>query len=298
MSLCPSCLSCRFLRKRFPRGSWLVPCESVTRVPSLQKSLGQHHLRHPGSAAPAVDFLNVAGRSVVEIGPGGGVLTRLLLERGASRVIGCEIDLLWAMELRRRIADPRLILVAGDGCDLRYEKAPASTRIAGNLAYNVATRIVLAVLERAPVGARAAFLVQREVANRLAAAPGDADYGGLSVLASARAIVRRLSVVLPGSFVPSPAVTSAFVGLERAAAPVGEAEWPAFTDFVRTAFSQRRKTLVNNFRPSVGRPVAEAALAALDLPPRVRAESLGLAEFVGLFRAMAPPDLAEPTSCI
>ncbi|MCE2559004.1 MAG: hypothetical protein J4F98_10435, partial [Acidobacteria bacterium] len=66
----------------------------------------------------------------------------------------------------------------------------------------------------------------------------------------------------------------------------------------RTAFSQRRKTLVNNFRPSVGRPVAEAALAALDLPPSVRAESLGLAEFVGLFRAMAPPDLAEPTSCI
>lgn len=259
----------------------------VSRVPPLRKSLGQHHLRHPGSAIRAVDFLDVAGRTVVEIGPGGGVLTRLLLERGASRVIACELDLLWMMELRRRIVDPRLVLVAGDGCDLRYETVPPSTRVAGNLPYNVATRIVLAVLERAPVGARAAFLVQREVADRLAAAPGDSDYGGLSVLVGARATVRRLSVVLPGSFVPPPAVTSAFVGLEREATPVDEAEWSAFSVFVRTAFSQRRKTLVNNLRPTVGRPAAEAALAALGLPRQVRAESLGLPEFVGLFREMA-----------
>ncbi len=258
----------------------------MSRVPPLRKSLGQHHLRHPGSAIPAVDFLDVAGRSVVEIGPGGGVLTRLLLERGASRVIACELDLLWAMELRRRIADPRLVLVTGDGRDLRWETASASTRIAGNLPYNVGTRIVLAVLERAPVGARAAFLVQREVAARLTAAPGDSDYGGLSVLVAARATARRLSVVLPGSFVPPPAVTGVFLGLERAATPVDEAEWSAFAVFVRTAFSRRRKTLVNNFRSTVGRPAAEAALAALGLPPGVRAESLGLPEFVGLFREM------------
>ncbi len=271
-------------------GSRLLPCRPVAGrhrgTPPLQRSLGQHHLRHPGSAAPAVDFLNVAGRSVVEIGPGGGVLTRLLLERGASRVIACELDLLWTMELRRRIADPRLVLVAGDGCDLCYERAPATTRIAGNLPYNVATRIVLAVLERAPVGARAAFLVQREVADRLTAEPGESDYGGLSVVVAARATARRLSVVLPGSFVPPPAVTSAFVGLERVAPPVDETEWSAFAGFVRTAFSQRRKTLLNNFRPTVGRAAAEAALAALDLPRKVRAESLGLSEFVGLFREM------------
>ena len=191
----------------------------VSRVPPLRKSLGQHHLRHPESAIPAVDFLDVAGCSVVEIGAGGGVLTRLLLENGASRVIACELDLLWTFALRRRVTDPRLVLVAGDGCDLRYQTVPASTRIAGNLPYNVATRIVLAVLARAPVGARAAFLVQREVAQRLAAAPGDSDYGGLSVLVGARATVRRLSVVRPGSFVPPPAVTSAFVGLQRRATP-------------------------------------------------------------------------------
>lgn len=264
----------------------LVPCGPVNRVPPLRKALGQHHLRHPGSAIPAIDFLDVAGRSVVEIGAGGGALTRLLLERGARRVIACELDLWWTMELRRRIADPRLVLVAGDGCDLRYETVPASTRIAGNLPYNVSTRIVLAVLERAPVGARAAFLVQREVADRLAAAPGDSDYGSLSVLACARAAVRRLSVVLPGSFVPPPAVTSAFMGLECEAPPVDEAEWPAFVGFVRAAFSYRRKTLVNNFRPTVGRAAAEAALATLGLPRQVRADSLGVRDFAALFREM------------
>ena len=221
---------------------------------------------------------------MIEIGPGGGVLTRLLLERGASRVIACELDLHWIMELRRRIFDPRLALVAGDGCDLRYERAPATTRIAGNLPYNVATRIVAAVLERAPVGARAAFLMQREVADRLTAKPGESAYGGLSVVTAARATARRLSVVKPGSFVPAPAVTSAFVGLERAESPVDEAEWPAFAALVRTAFSQRRKTLLNNLRPSVGRVAAEAVLADLNLPSRVRAESLGVSDFVGLFR--------------
>lgn len=223
---------------------------------------------------------------MIEIGAGGGALTRLLLERGASRVIACELDLLWTLELRRRIADPRLAPVTADGCDLRYEKASASIRIAGNLPYNAATRIVLAVLERAPIGARAAFLVQREVADRLTASAGDSDYGGLSVLVAARASARRLTIVRPGSFVPPPAVTSAFVGLERTAPPVDEAEWSGFAEFVRTAFRQRRKTLVNNFRPSVSRLAAEAALAALDLRPTVRAESLDLSEFVALFRAL------------
>lgn len=237
---------------------------------------------------PAIDFLDVAGRRVIEIGAGGGALTRVLLERGASGVIACELDLLWAMELRRRIVDPRLMPVVADGCDLRYEREPASTRIAGNLPYNVATRIVLAVLERAPVGARAAFLVQREVADRLTASAGESDYGGLSVLVAARASARRLAIVRSGSFVPPPAVTSAFVGLERTAPPVDEAEWSGFAEFVRTAFRQRRKTLVNNFRPSVGRLAAEAALATLDLRPTVRAESLGLSEFVALFHALRP----------
>ncbi len=76
------------------------------------------------------------------------------------------------------------------------------------------------------------------------------------------------------------------MGLERVAPPVDETEWSAFAGFVRTAFSQRRETLLNNFRPTVGRATAEAALAALDLPRNIRAEGLGLPEFVALFREM------------
>ena len=276
-----------------PQCSGLLPCEPVTRGqrdgPRLRRSLGQHHLRNLASAAPAVDFLDLEGRTVIEIGPGGGVLTRLLLDRGASRVIACELDPAWALKLRRRIIDPRLVLVVGDGCDLRYERAPAAARIAGNLPYNVATRIVAAVLERAPTGARAVFLVQREVADRLTAKPGDSAFGSLSVLTAARAAARRLSLVLPGSFVPPPAVTSAFIGLERTVPPIGEGDWPAFAALVRTAFSRRRKTLLNNLRPSVGRVAAEAALATLELPPRVRAERLGVPEFVALFREVGRP---------
>lgn len=268
----------------------LLACGPLTAAPRkgdppLRRSLGQHHLRRAEQATPAVEFLDVSGRTVIEIGPGGGVLTRLLLERGARRVVACELDPSWAFALRRRLRDPRLRLAVGDACDLGYEHAPLPARIAGNLPYNVATRIVSRVLERAPVGSRSAFLVQREVADRLAAAPGDGAYGALTVLTRARAAARRLNVVPPGSFVPPPAVTSAFVGLERIEPGVAESDWADFKALVRTAFGHRRKTLLNNLGPSMGRPAAAAAIAALGLPASVRAEVLGLGEFVGLFPA-------------
>lgn len=268
----------------------LLPCGLVTAPgksdPPLRRSLGQHHLRHGESAAPAVDFLDVSGRTVIEIGPGGGVLTRLLLERGASRILACELDPSWAFALRRRLTDRRVRLAVCDACDLGYERTPVAARIAGNLPYNVATRIVSRVLERAPVGLRAAFLVQREVAERLTAAPGDGAYGALTVLTQARAAARRLAVVMPGSFVPPPAVTSAFVGLKRIESPIAEEEWPDFRALVRTAFSRRRKTLLNNLAAVMDRPAAAAAISDLGLPPKIRAEALGLGRFVELFRVV------------
>lgn len=270
--------------------SGLLPCRPVTAPgkgdPPLRRSLGQHHLRRGESAAPAVDFLDVSGRTVIEIGPGGGVLTRLLLERGASRVIACELDPSWAFALRRRLTDRRIRLAVGDACDLDYGRAPVAARIAGNLPYNVATRIVFGVLERAPVGLRAAFLVQREVADRLTAGPGEGAYGALTVLTQARAAAHRLAVVMPGSFVPPPAVTSAFVGLERIEPPIGEREWADFKALVRTAFSRRRKTLLNNLTTVMDRPVAAAAISDLELPPKIRAEALGLGQFIELFRVV------------
>lgn len=279
---------------RSVRLAGLLPCGPVTAPgkgdPPLRRSLGQHHLRRAESATPAVDFLDVCGRTVIEIGPGGGVLTRFLLERGASRVIACELDPRWAFALRRRLADRRLRLAIGDACDLGYERAPVAARIAGNLPYNVATRIVSRVLERAPIGLRAAFLVQREVADRLTAAPGDGAYGALTVLTRARAAARRLAVVMPGGFVPPPAVTSAFVGLERIEPPIAEEEWADFKALVRTAFSRRRKTLLNNLTAVMDRSAAAAAISDLGLPPKIRAEALGLGQFVELFRSVELPN--------
>lgn len=268
----------------------LLPCGPVTAPgktdPPLRRSLGQHHLRRAESATPAVDFLDVSGRTVIEVGPGGGVLTRLLLERGASRVIACELDPSWAFALRRRLTDRRVRLAIGDACDLGYERAPVAVRIAGNLPYNVATRIVSRVLERGPVGLRSAFLVQREVADRLTAAPGDGAYGALTVLTQARAAASRLAVVMPGSFVPPPAVTSAFVGLERIEPPIAEEEWADFKVLVRTAFSHRRKTLLNNLVAVMDRPAAAEVISLLGLPPKIRAEALALGQFVELFRSV------------
>ena len=118
----------------------------------------------------------------------------------------------------------------------------------------------------------------------MTAAPGDGAYGAMTVLTRARAAARRLAVVMPGSFVPPPAVTSAFVGLERVAPPIEEEEWLDFKALVRTAFTRRRKTLLNNLVAVMERPAAAAAISALGLPPMVRAEALGLDEFVELFR--------------
>jgi 16S rRNA (adenine1518-N6/adenine1519-N6)-dimethyltransferase len=255
----------------------------------LQKRLGQHHLVQPGVCRPLVDFLAPAGERVVEIGPGGGVLTGELLAAGA-RVIGLELDPAWAFELGRRMAAARgLRLVVADALEVPWERLPAPTLVAGNLPYNVGTAILERLLPHHAVVPRAAFLLQKEVAERLVARPGDAAYGALSVLVQARAEARLLGRVRPGSFRPPPKVESAFVGLLLEAPPLPEAEMPAFTALVRLAFGQRRKTLRNSLAGSKGLAGwglggAEAVLAAAGISPRARAEELGLEDFLRLYR--------------
>lgn len=314
--------------------------------PPLQKKLGQHHLVSGALCSPLVAFLRPAGETVVEIGPGGGVLTAELLAAGAARVIGWEIDLAWAAELARRLsgfgapvagapdigaaapspggteaaepspgsaesvepsaptaAAPRLALVVADALDLdwpslarRGTALPATTAssattvlAAGNLPYNVATPILERLLPHHAAVPRAAFLVQKEVGERLVAGPGDADYGSLSVLVAAYAEARLLGRVPKGAFRPPPKVDGAFVGLTLRPPPLPEEEMPAFLATVRAAFLKRRKTLRNSLAAAWGREEAERALAAFlpahGLAPTARAERLGLAELVDLHRA-------------
>jgi 16S rRNA (adenine1518-N6/adenine1519-N6)-dimethyltransferase len=249
-------------------------------APRLDKRLGQHHLRQPHLCAPLVDFLVPAGRTVIEIGPGGGALTGPLLAAGA-RVIAWELDLGWALRLGIASRSPSLAVVAGDALDLPFARLPAGTLVAGNLPYNVATALIDRLLAEGRGVARAGFLVQWEVARRLAAAPGEADYGALSVLTQSRAAVEILGRVPRGAFRPPPKVDGAFVGLvPRAAVPVELCE--PFRAVVLAAFRARRKTLRNSLAVTLGRPAAERLLAAARIAPDRRAEQLLLDQFIAL----------------
>jgi 16S rRNA (adenine1518-N6/adenine1519-N6)-dimethyltransferase len=250
------------------------------RTPPLRKGLGQHHLVSGALCRPLVGFLAPAGERVVEIGPGGGVLTRELLAAGARRIVGFELDPAWAFALRRSLPDSRLALAVGDALDFDWSRLPAL--VAGNLPYNVATAILERLLPHGERIPRAAFLVQKEVAERIVAGPGDPGYGSFSVLVACYARATVLGRVRPGSFRPPPKVESAFVGLDLHAPPLPPAEMPAFLATVRLAFGQRRKTLRNALAAGWGREEAERALAAAGLPSGARAEELGLAEFLAL----------------
>ncbi|HEX2162906.1 MAG TPA: 16S rRNA (adenine(1518)-N(6)/adenine(1519)-N(6))-dimethyltransferase RsmA [Thermoanaerobaculia bacterium] len=260
--------------------------------PPLQKRLGQHHLVSGALCSPLVGFLRPAGERVVEIGPGGGVLTGELLAAGAARVVGWEVDPAWAAELGRRFAgERRLAVVVADALDLDWpalaEEGP--TLAAGNLPYNVATPILERLLPHHAAVPRAAFLVQKEVGEKLVARPGEPEYGSLSVLVAAYAEARLLGTVPRGAFRPPPKVDGAFVGLALRPPPLPAAEMPAFLATVRAAFAKRRKTLRNSLAAAWGRDDAERALAAFlpahGLPPTARAERLGVAELVELHRA-------------
>jgi 16S rRNA (adenine1518-N6/adenine1519-N6)-dimethyltransferase len=257
----------------------------MTRPPPLRKALGQHHLRHSAGCRPVVDFLRPRDRTVVEIGPGGGVLTGELLAAGA-RVLGWELDCAWAIELRRRFESERLRVVAGDALELPWERLPAGTLVAGNLPYAVATPILERWLLRGAALPRAAFLVQDEVAQRLAADPGTRAYGFLTVTTAALAQVKVLARLPPGSFRPAPKVHGAFVGIERRAPAVGLERMESFRSTVAHSFAHRRKTIANSLAMTRSRADAYEALDVARIDPTRRAETLTLAEFVALDTAL------------
>jgi 16S rRNA (adenine1518-N6/adenine1519-N6)-dimethyltransferase len=283
---------------------------AAMRPPRLKKALGQHHLVSGALCRPLIDFLQPGGgQRVVEVGPGGGVLTGELLAAGA-RVLAWEVDLEWAAELRRRLgagtgrggsggrggargsggkggaggAGGALAIVVEDALDLPWGRLLAPTLAAGNLPYNIATALLAALLPHHRRVPRAAFLVQREVAERLLARPGEAAYGSLCVLVAAYARAVPLGRVRRGSFRPPPKVEGAYVGFELRAPPLPEEEMPAFLATVRLAFAQRRKTLRNALAAGWGRERAAAVLAGMGLAEDVRAERLGLEELLALYR--------------
>ena len=258
------------------------------RPPPLKKSLGQHHLTDGALCRPLVQFLAPAAQRVLEIGPGGGVLTAELLAAGA-RVLGWELDLDWAAVLRRRFSGSELSLVVGDALEIdwsRLPSPPSQTLVAGNLPYNVATAILERMLPHGDRIPRAAVLVQKEVADRLVAGPRDEAYGSLSLIVQSYAGAHLLGRVRPGSFRPPPKVDSAFVGFQLHPPPLPAAEMPGFIAMIRLAFGQRRKTLRNALSAGWGKEKTGAVLAAAGFPALARAEELGLEEFLAVWRQM------------
>jgi 16S rRNA (adenine1518-N6/adenine1519-N6)-dimethyltransferase len=253
-----------------------------------QNFLGdEHHLAAIAAAARVGP-----GDTVVELGAGLGHLTRFLAATGA-RVIAVERDRdlvpVLRDELRALPVEVREENAATIDLAAIARESAAPPVVVGNLPYHLSTEILFHVAEARAHLRRVVFLLQREVTERIAAPPGGKDYGILSVLLQLHAVVDVPHLVPAGAFTPPPEVESAVVRLEFREAPLADpGDGALFERIVKGAFAQRRKTLGNAFKAArLAEPEAlAAALAAAGIDPGRRAETLSVAEFAALSRAL------------
>lgn len=256
------------------------------------KALGQNFLldlnltRRIARAAGPLD-----GYEVVEIGPGPGGLTRALLAEGAARVVAIERDRRCLPALAEIAAayPGRLAIVEGDALETDMAALVGRpARIVANLPYNIATPLLVRWLQTEPWPpwfASLTLMFQKEVAERIVAAPGGKAYGRLAVLAQWRTKPRMLFDINRSAFTPPPAVTSTVVELIPRAEPLEPAEPRALERVVAAAFGQRRKMLRSSLKSLVAEPLR--IIEAAGIEPTRRAEELTVAEFCALARAFA-----------
>ena len=264
----------------------------IRQFPRARKRFGQHFLE-PAWVAKLIDAVEIQpGQTFLEIGPGRGALTVPLAAR-ADRVIAVEIDRDLAAILPSRVAGIRV--VRADFLDVDLGELLASedqpVRVVGNLPYNVASPILFKLLDDAEEGRRiqdAILMVQKEVADRLVATPGSADYGALAIQVALMADVSRILSLPRGAFRPPPKVRSAVVRLRFRPAKADVGDRHTFERLVRGLFQKRRKTLLNSLKPvadSVGRSASELIERA-NVDPGCRPETLTLDDMARLSRAM------------
>ncbi len=247
-----------------------------------KKQLGQHFLHERGVIDKIVLAVNPKpGETIVEIGPGQGAITfPLLRKHGALTVVEFDRDLITPlMEASEGIGE--LTIIHKDVLKVDFGKLAGEGRIrlVGNLPYNISTPILFHVLEHSEAIVDMHFMLQKEVVERMASAPGSKVYGRLSVMLQAVCEVVPLFVVGPEAFRPPPKVDSAVVRLlPKPVASIGISDPALFERVVRDAFGQRRKTLRNALQ---GLCDAEA-IAAAGIRPELRAEQVAVAEFIKL----------------
>jgi 16S rRNA (adenine1518-N6/adenine1519-N6)-dimethyltransferase len=255
--------------------------------------LGQNFLIDDSARHAIVDSLgSISERTVIEIGPGHGAITSILAGQ-CRHLIAIEVDRALAAELRFRFRDqPHVEILEADvlEVDLAALIPPGETAdVVGNLPYYITSQILVRLFAAAAHGAlgRAVVMMQREVADRLAAAPGVRDYGLLSATAQMNARVETLFTLSPTAFSPPPDVYSTVLRLEFAPRfrELG-VDAARFEVFLRACFAQKRKTLANNLRAAGYSPTDLHSCWPADIPPLARAESLALEPMASLYRAL------------
>jgi 16S rRNA (adenine1518-N6/adenine1519-N6)-dimethyltransferase len=280
-----------------------VPRTISTRRPTTKPKLGQHFLTSPDVAARIVDALgDVSESTVLEIGPGRGILTSLLAKQ-ARRLIAVELDRVLAAQLRLKFGMSRNVeILEADvlAIDLDslfgpkpglgqpgIEFKPQPVQVVGNLPYYITSDILLRLFEYSKYFESIVIMVQKEVADRIAAEPGGSEYGILSATAQLYARVEKLFTLPPSAFSPPPQVHSTvlLLRIDPQQEKLGVAG-DGFVDFLRTSFAQKRKTLWNNLREQYAEAGLKRALAQANVKPTVRAETLSLQESAAVYRAL------------
>ena len=279
---------------------------SAARVPPRKPKLGQHFLNDSSVAMRTVEALgDLSQNTVLEIGPGSGALTSLLARR-ARRLIAIETDRVLAAQLRMNFSlASNVEIIEGDILSIDLDSllgpkpgssrpgldvVPQKIRAVGNLPYFITSDILLRLFECRKYFETIVLMVQKEVADRLAAKSGSSEYGLLSATAQLYSRVEKLFAVPPGAFSPPPKVQSAVVRLtitpHLEKLGVNEME---FVSFMKLSFGQKRKTLWNNLKARYASGDLTHAMARAKIRLTARAEELSLEESARLFRALTKP---------
>jgi len=249
-----------------------------------RKRFGQNFLADPHYVARIVNAIAPRpGDNIVEIGPGLGALTRPLIE-ACGRITGIEIDRDLAARLAAEYPPDRLLLRVTDALRFDFTTLGGDLRVIGNLPYNISSPLLFHLAQYDAIVRDITVMLQKEVVQRMAAAPGTAEYGRLTVMLQARFAVERLFVVPAGAFRPAPKVESAVARLvPLAGARPHIADAALFGQLVMAAFGQRRKTLRNALKAYA----TDAELEREGIAPGARGETLSVADYVRLANALA-----------